>query len=841
MSTYVSLTDRELIDEATAAELRAQGVLSVDAERSLPVWFDGRFLAARDLLREQNYFLTRQGDMARGMGRGVIDGLEVYPSAAADGAGARLEILAGHGIAKSGTHLLLAEDLQIDLAELAVADGVNARLGTSSSPAVPAQNRSGLFVLSLRPVEFTANKIASYPTGTDGTRDLRDGDRIEAVAVTLTPFGVSEPAADSGTLRAAAARQIFRGGQDLQLAAHALPIAMIAMRLGKIDWIDMHMVRRTLTASRRDVLGLGLADDQRRLAHFHQYDMVFRELEQSYLETGRSPAWAAREAFRLLPAAGRMPRGAIDPVAFTQSYFPPEMEVELSLIPEDELPALLDDSFDLAPIDLDGGEALENVGVLVLVPVPRSLLASEISALQPLERQLRPAALYGWGHVKPLERIDVFRLSLADVTRAAQPPEPSATQSAWADLLARDVGIWYVRRRTLVRNLDLEDVLVPIVSEPVEEPGGGDGGGGDGDGGGDGGGGDPVPVPEPTPLELVLRRIEGYGDLAELAKEALEAGDDRAAALLDYYGSGTTADNPLQVAVALFRTEDSEIPPRQVLAILSDTPVKGWALLRAGLLGTAPGEVTERQAKTLAVLAVGEALPSFVNRLPGMAETDRLKAIDQLQELMEQGDAGAVNEFMAKTAGTGDSGPIIATRPSDPVSLVVTDRLVTADSAAAIADPVLARRIAALQAKPADANVQETLAKIMSAGNVGTSRIAMTTILANLEPLARLTLRAVTPLRVLDAATVEKLAKVETVLLPAATAASVRDPAAAKEDAQVAELVGQATRPVQVAAIADMAKRQAAAACDSIRKACLARGATAKSVAAAIDQIAAGG
>src|SRR5690349_14444128 len=67
----------EQVDRTIIDAWRAQDLLVVDARRSRSHYFDGRFLAARDLTREQNYFLTRQADLSRARGIGVIAGLGV--------------------------------------------------------------------------------------------------------------------------------------------------------------------------------------------------------------------------------------------------------------------------------------------------------------------------------------------------------------------------------------------------------------------------------------------------------------------------------------------------------------------------------------------------------------------------------------------------------------------------------------------------------------------------------------------------------------------------------------------------------------------------------------------
>ena len=70
---------REVIAAAEVAALRNSGVLVEDPRRERPRYFDGRFLAARDLIRDQQYFLTREADLGRAAGSGVANGLFVAP------------------------------------------------------------------------------------------------------------------------------------------------------------------------------------------------------------------------------------------------------------------------------------------------------------------------------------------------------------------------------------------------------------------------------------------------------------------------------------------------------------------------------------------------------------------------------------------------------------------------------------------------------------------------------------------------------------------------------------------------------------------------------------------
>src|SRR3954470_2061245 len=67
------------LDRAQLKRLQDAGVLVLDERRTRPVFFDGRFLTAKDLVREQAYVLSRQADFARAAGVGVVEGLMVEP------------------------------------------------------------------------------------------------------------------------------------------------------------------------------------------------------------------------------------------------------------------------------------------------------------------------------------------------------------------------------------------------------------------------------------------------------------------------------------------------------------------------------------------------------------------------------------------------------------------------------------------------------------------------------------------------------------------------------------------------------------------------------------------
>src|SRR5262245_37213520 len=91
------------------------GALVLDSSRRRPLYFDGRFLAARDLVREQDYFLQRQADLGRTAGFGIVRGLQVSRLSASNGAltADGIVVAPGHGVTPSGELVLLPHAINV--------------------------------------------------------------------------------------------------------------------------------------------------------------------------------------------------------------------------------------------------------------------------------------------------------------------------------------------------------------------------------------------------------------------------------------------------------------------------------------------------------------------------------------------------------------------------------------------------------------------------------------------------------------------------------------------------------------------------------------------------------
>lgn len=459
MSTTIP-TRREPVDLDELRLLRERGTVVLDEQRRRPRYFDGRFLAARDLTREQTYFLSRQATLGQVLGSGIVAGLQVERGAAAG----TVRISAGHGLTPAGELVAVDADLEVRLADVTESERLDAAFGLRRRPQPPARSRSGLYVLGLRPVEFTANPIAAYPTSLEGPRSLQDGEIVEATAVTLVPYP-EEAVGEVGMRRARVARDIFVEGSARGIPTQVLPLALLALERGSVLWADAFLVRRELGSHHGDLPGLGLSPRALREAHLMQYELHLRDVEEERRRRGLPDRFAATEHFLALPPAGRLPRGAVDATAFTQTFFPPEVDVDLALVPEDEVPALLRDSLLLPPIDLTlGPEGLAATPVLALVPVGRDSLRAMASLTRPA-RSVLPGRIALQRPIALLKEMKLARL--APLVRPL-PADP--VDAAWRTALAGAEHLWFVRRRNLSERLERRSsnvVLEPERGRPI--------------------------------------------------------------------------------------------------------------------------------------------------------------------------------------------------------------------------------------------------------------------------------------------------------------------------------------------------------------------------------------
>jgi hypothetical protein len=475
--------DPSFVAREEVEAMLGRSALVLDGLRRRPRYFDGRFLTGADLTRDQDYIRRRQADLARATGTGVVAGLQVSLEGAAGGE--MLTIAAGHGVTPSGDLVLVTTRRSFAPLDLPAVERLDATLGLRAVPRAPLGRRSGLFLLALRAVEFTANPIAAYPTRIDGPRMVEDGDVIEATAVTLIPFPDTGGAATLGEARRALARRLFLG-DPAGLPQDALPLAMVALERGAIRWIDMAMVRRETGADTPLQVSLGARPRALAEAFVLQHQAHLSDVLAERAQGGLPAGFAAAEYFAALPAAGQLPAASIltDALGFRQLWFPPAMEVDVSFVPEDEVPSLIEESLGMPPIDLLGApEDLDATGVVVLAPVSRARLARFRATLAQLSLSARPdpaqglrraplAALEAMLARRSRARETALRDAEAAARAAASDAETRAWTAAWAEAIAAlpaaEGGsplLWYIRRRTVADRAHLTGVAVAITGD----------------------------------------------------------------------------------------------------------------------------------------------------------------------------------------------------------------------------------------------------------------------------------------------------------------------------------------------------------------------------------------
>jgi hypothetical protein len=461
-------SNRETLDglsDESRQQLIDRDVLVGDPRRWRPRWFDGRFLAASDLQGEQNYFLVRQADLARAGGTGVVDGLMASQITDTPNGGIRID--PGQGVTDTGELIVLFDPLTVNPADVPEMQRLDAAFGLQVIPTEPGRSRTGLYVLALRAVEWTANPIGAYPTSLTGPRTVEDSTIVEGVAVSLISYS-QQTADDTGNRRRArAAREIFVDGRNQGMTSGVLPIAMVSLRGNLVEWVDAYMVRRETGAERPAGMDFGFGARALREAHLLQYQQHLADA----LDDTPAQSFAAATMFDALPPVGQFPAATIDANALTHRFFPAGIEVELSFVPADEMTAIIEESLLVPPIDLTiGPDALTGTGVIALVPLSRADFATNVASLPNWDAtlpRLRPAVTQNRALASPRD------LLLSRVFGAAAPAPQPAQEEPWRQLLRNALNqqlLWYVRRRHLPIPANVAGTPVAADSGTVRDP-----------------------------------------------------------------------------------------------------------------------------------------------------------------------------------------------------------------------------------------------------------------------------------------------------------------------------------------------------------------------------------
>lgn len=478
-------SDPNVLSTDALQRLLGNSALVLDGLRRRPRYFDGKFLTGADLTRDQDYIRQRQADLARATGTGVVAGLGVTVEGGAGGE--TVVITPGHGVTPAGDLVMVTRRRRVALLDLPASERLDSTMGLRAIPRVPLGRRTGLFLLVLRPVEFSANPIAAYPTTIAGPRQIEDSDVIEATAITLIPYPDTGGAASLSEARRTVARKIFLG-EPAGLPQDALPLAMLAMERGSVRWVDVAMVRRETGADTPLAVSMGSRPRALAEAYVLQYRDHLADVLAERARSGLATAFAAAQYFAALPAAGQLPAAAIlpDSLGFRQLWFPPAVDVTLSFVPSDEIPVIVEESLAMPPVDFAADPAeLDATAVVVLAPVSRQRLQKFLTALGSISTTVRPDPSQGLRQpplvtlrALAIRRTKAVEAAQRDAAAAAADAAADATvrawQAAWGEAVAAITPagglaplVWYVRRRSVPSEAKIAGIAVPVGTDDV--------------------------------------------------------------------------------------------------------------------------------------------------------------------------------------------------------------------------------------------------------------------------------------------------------------------------------------------------------------------------------------
>lgn len=343
-----------------ATDGEGKRISSIDPRLSRTNYFDGRLLKASDLIRDQVYLDERALEIGQALGSGIVRGLELELKEHY-----RLRVRPGLAIAPSGRVLqLTGRTLEVNLG--------NSALIASLNEGYYRRFRRGLYLVALQYAEVGSDAAEAYPADLASPRRFHFNSYAEGVELVLVPLAI--PFSNTGEIAVRVGLQgefLGHAGQRPELSDEAVALGLLALEQGRPLWLDRGLVRRPLRQpGAPDALQQDLA------AHYEELLGVVLAQRQA---AGLAQGFAAADYFRLLPPWGRLPKTCVDPVAGSQTYFPPGYEVSIAPVRRDDLPAILQESARLAPMDL---QPEADADVMVLVPMSAGEFAWRARALE---------------------------------------------------------------------------------------------------------------------------------------------------------------------------------------------------------------------------------------------------------------------------------------------------------------------------------------------------------------------------------------------------------------------------------------------------------------------------
>jgi hypothetical protein len=411
-------------------------VADVDPRLTRSHYFDSRLLTAEDLNRDQLYLDGRLRELGHALGHGVVRGLAL----SLDPLDYTLTLGPGVAVTRAGRVLEVSDELHVDLGDRALISELNQGLNRRFD--------RGLYAVILKYAELGTDVAEVFP------RDLGDkrGHQYDVISegsqLALVPLRHSLSLQNPLHLRANLLRAWGGDGSaGGAIPEDAVALGVVAISDDRPQWLDSELLRQPLRTEP------GADDLQQDLSR--RYERLFDDVMTERHAASLGSDFAASDYFQRLPPVGSIPRGAVDPAAGRQGFFPEHFNVWIAPVRRSDLELIRQESMRLPAIDLATHEALD---IMVLTPLNNAdyghytqrLLSNSdkpIPTLDPLRLRLRP---------RPVHALDT-------------------DAETWAAIWTRveDADILYVRRPLRTAETHMSGIVLAQgveLPEPSEEP-----------------------------------------------------------------------------------------------------------------------------------------------------------------------------------------------------------------------------------------------------------------------------------------------------------------------------------------------------------------------------------
>lgn len=346
-------------------------------------FFNGRVLSAEDLRTDHDAIAEARRQLGRGIGSGIVSGLEVSEAVLVSSAGAPiLTVKKGLAFNDDGQALELRRDITVGLVRIDAPTGSAGDDFSNCDVVLPGTTGLGVYVLTVGPASSDAGKAAVAGLGNSpascNTAYSVEGVRLRLFPVPLEDGDLDEP----DLLRNRIAYRMFGGADDASITepfgrrespstlfdemrrscfeSTDVPVALLYWEpVNGVQFVDEWSVRRTAAPSAASAPSrspLQAARVVQREAAVFQFQAHLRDILR---RVARPEVLAAEAHFEYLPPVGVLPLGVPPARGYGyREFFASQPTRGPSFIEGTHLRGLFLDGLSYAPINLSRGEVI---------------------------------------------------------------------------------------------------------------------------------------------------------------------------------------------------------------------------------------------------------------------------------------------------------------------------------------------------------------------------------------------------------------------------------------------------------------------------------------------------